>query len=263
MGAGIYLDNISLIRRNSRAEEQQQKDRVILDSVSFQVEPEEITAILGPSGSGKSTLLRLLNRLEDPSSGRIIIDGRDVREIPVLELRRRVALVAQVPVTFCDTVLQELTYGPSIAGIDPDESARSARELFGEFNMDPEILERNPRRLSVGEKQRICVMRALMNRPDVLLLDEPTSALDERSVHRLLGIIENINRLHGTTVVLVTHIISHGRAVARSAVGLAEGKVISAGTMEEVIEALRIHGIDDDPEDPGNLRLTSGEIEEA
>ncbi len=162
----------------------------ILTGFSARIPADGLTAMVGPSGAGKTTLLRLLNRLDDPDDGEVLLDGRDVRSYDVLELRRRVQFVGQVPVTFPGTVAAQV--GPDVD------------ELLVRVGLDPALAARDADRLSVGEAQRMCLARALARRPECLLLDEPTSALDTRSkagVERLIRSLAD----EGLTVVMVTH----------------------------------------------------------
>jgi putative ABC transport system ATP-binding protein len=152
-----------------------------------------LTAVVGPSGAGKSTLLRLLNRLDDADAGEVLLDGRNVRTYDVLELRRRVQHVGQVPVTFPGTVGDNL-------GVQHAEGGA----LLGRVGLDPVLLDRQADLLSVGEAQRLCLARALVRRPDCLLLDEPTASLDERSRAGIDALVRWLADV-GLTVVLVTH----------------------------------------------------------
>jgi putative ABC transport system ATP-binding protein len=149
-----------------------------------------LTAVVGPSGSGKSTLLRLLNRLDDPDHGQVLFDGRDVRSYDVLELRRRVQLVGQVPVTFPGTVADNV--GPR------------AEVLLARVGLDAGLGGREADRLSVGEAQRMCLARALARDPECLLLDEPTSALDTVAKAGIESLVRSLAS-NGLTVVMVTH----------------------------------------------------------
>jgi putative ABC transport system ATP-binding protein len=157
----------------------------------FAVIPAEgLTAIVGPSGAGKTTLLRLLNRLDDPDDGIVLFEGRDVRQYDVLELRRRVQSVGQVPVTFPGTVADNIGAGNS------DQLER--------VGLDPVLATREADRLSVGEAQRMALARSLALHPDVLALDEPTSALDTGSKGGIERLIRQLAD-SGLTVVMVTH----------------------------------------------------------
>jgi putative ABC transport system ATP-binding protein len=165
-------------------------DGPIVVGFSAVIPAEGLTAIVGPSGAGKTTLLRLLNRLDDPDGGVVLFEGRNVRDYDVLELRRRVQSVGQVPVTFPGSVADN---------IGPDTQA-----LLRRVGLDAVLAMREADRLSVGEAQRMALARSLALRPDVLALDEPTSALDTASKAGIEGLIRQLAD-SGLTVVMVTH----------------------------------------------------------
>lgn len=162
----------------------------IIKGFSTRIPADGLTAMVGPSGVGKSTLLRLLNRLDDPDAGDVLLDGLDVRSYDVLELRRRVQLVGQVPVTFPGTVAANV--GPEV------------EPLLARVGLDAALAWRDADRLSVGEAQRMCLARALARHPECLLLDEPTSALDTIAKAGVEGLIRSLAD-DGLTVVMVTH----------------------------------------------------------
>jgi putative ABC transport system ATP-binding protein len=183
-------------------------DGPILDGFSARIPADGLTAVVGPSGSGKTTLLRLLNRLDDPDDGEILFDGRDVRSYDVLELRRRVQHVGQVPVTFPGTVADN---------VGPDWS-----ELLPRVDLDPALGSRLADLLSVGESQRMCLARALARHPDCLLLDEPTSALDTASKGEVERLVRSLAD-DGLTVVLVTHEPRQAKEMADRTIELRPG----------------------------------------
>lgn len=154
-----------------------------------------LTAMVGSSGAGKTTLLRLLNRLDDPDAGQVLLDGRSVRDYDVLQLRRRVQYVGQVPVTFPGTVAENLAMAEASA--DPDA-------LLRRVGLPASLAQRRADALSVGEAQRLSLARALACEPEALLLDEPTSALDTASKGGIEQLIRSLAD-GGLTVVLVTH----------------------------------------------------------
>jgi putative ABC transport system ATP-binding protein len=178
------------------------------------------TAVLGPSGSGKSTLLRLLNRLADPDAGAIRFRGRDVRELDVLDLRRRVGLVPQLPAPIPGTVEENVRAGPALAG--HEARVEHALELAG---LDGSFAGRDAERLSVGEQQRLMLARALALEPEVLLLDEPTSALDERARDGVERTIRGLCHRPGTSTVVVTHDRAQARRLAQRTIELHHGRV--------------------------------------
>lgn len=165
-------------------------DGPIVDGFHARIPADGLTAIVGPSGSGKTTLLRLLNRLDDPDGGTVLFDGKDVREYDVLELRRRVQLVGQVPVPFPGTVVDNV--GPGW------------EELLPRVGLPVGLATRPADVLSVGEAQRMCLARSLARHPEALVLDEPTSALDTASKGGIEALIRSLAD-DGLTVVMVTH----------------------------------------------------------
>jgi putative ABC transport system ATP-binding protein len=170
-------------------------DGSIVSGFSASIPAKGLTVIIGRSGVGKTTLLRLLNRLDDPDGGEVLFDGRDVRDYDVLELRRRVQLVSQVPVTFPGTVAENL----AVADGDADGPA-----LLEHVGLARSLASRQADRLSVGEAQRMSLARSLARRPQALLLDEPTSALDTISKAAIEELIQALAK-DGLTVVMISH----------------------------------------------------------
>jgi ABC-type multidrug transport system ATPase subunit len=173
--------------------------RAALDSLSADI-PSGATAIVGPSGSGKSTLLRLLNRLADPDRGAISYRGRPLRAYEPLALRRKVALVPQLPALLEGTVESNLAYAARLAGeqLETDRTLRLA-------GLGPEFAGRDVTQLSVGEQQRAMLARALAQRPAVLLLDEPTAALDHAARDAIEAALAELRRELEVSLVLVSH----------------------------------------------------------
>ncbi|MGH9222603.1 MAG: ABC transporter ATP-binding protein [Acidimicrobiales bacterium] len=180
-------------------------DGPIVDGFSARIPADGLTALVGPSGSGKTTLLRLLNRLEDPDAGLVLFDGKDVRDYDVLELRRRVQLVGQVPVPFAGTVL--------------DNVGERWEELAERVGLRAALAQRPADVLSVGEAQRMCLARALAHSPDCLVLDEPTSALDTSSKAGIERLVRSLAD-DGLTVVMVTHDVRQAEELADRVIGL-------------------------------------------
>jgi putative ABC transport system ATP-binding protein len=191
---------------------------LLLDEVTCQVPADACTAVTGPSGAGKTTLLRLLNRLDEPESGRVFLDGRALPDLDVLALRRRVALVAQAPVLLTGQVLDELRAGRPALGQD------QAAGLLDQVSLPPAMLARGTAGLSGGEAQRLCLARALAAGPQVLLLDEPTSALDSVSAHAVEQAAKSFIAAGGS-VVLVSHDTGQTRRIASQVLALRDGHI--------------------------------------
>jgi putative ABC transport system ATP-binding protein len=203
----------------------------LVNDVSVSVLRGEIMAICGPSGAGKSSFLRLLNRLDEATSGTCFLDGLDYRQLPPRELRRRVGLVLQTPFLFPGTVADNLCFGPSQRGETvPDVKVD---HLLLQVGL-PGFASRSVTELSGGEAQRISVARTLANSPDVLLLDEPTSALDDTAKRTVEAVIVDVVRANRLTCLIVTHDTSQAARIADRAM------LMRAGRLERIIAAQEI-----------------------
>jgi putative ABC transport system ATP-binding protein len=175
----------------------------ILNDVSFTVERGRALTLVGPSGSGKSSLLRCLNRLEEPTGGTVRFEGRDVRLLDPRQLRRDAALVMQTPVLFEGTVRDNLRLRPP--GVAGDLSEARLAHALAEVGLAGELLDRDAATLSVGEKQRVTIARAVLGDPPALLLDEPTSALDPPNVALVVETVCRLRDARGLSIIAVTH----------------------------------------------------------
>ena len=200
----------------------------ILKNASFEINEGDFAIITGPSGAGKTTLLRLFNRLADPVSGTILFDGRDITTYQVVELRRRIGWVPQVPVRFPGTLEQNLKLPFTLSKVHKytkDEVSQSIKDLK-ELNLLPEnLFKRKADDLSVGEAQRLNLLRALALKPDVLLLDEPTSALDPDSADHLLQQIGRIKETRNLTAIMVSHRPEEVQRVGQVVLRITDGQV--------------------------------------
>jgi putative ABC transport system ATP-binding protein len=206
----------------------------IVDDISLGVRRGELLGIVGASGSGKSSFLRLLNRLDEPTSGTVLLDNHDYRDIPPRTLRQRVGMVTQRPFLFPGDVSANLRFGPAQRGETlPDSEIAGLLERGGLGG----FAARNVANLSGGEQQRVSLMRALANRPEILLLDEPTSALDEQAKVGIEKLIRKFVIDDGFTFVMVTHDRDQARRLCDRVALMEHGRLLQLGPAEEVLRA--------------------------
>lgn len=216
---------------------QQRGDVTILSDLTLDLPRTEVTALIGPSGAGKTSLIRLLNRLDDPSAGDVLFDGKPLTSYPVFALRRRVGFVFQRPTMFDGTVADNLRVAVSLGAERQTTEAPDVARVLEAVGLDGEYATRQADRLSGGEQQRVSIARALMTRPDVLLLDEPTSALDPEVAERLLSTVVQLSRDRGVAVVMVTHRLSEAQRASTFTVMLEAGRLVEAGTTKQIFSS--------------------------
>jgi putative ABC transport system ATP-binding protein len=193
----------------------------VLDDITATIAAGRCTALVGPSGAGKTTLLRLLDRLEEPSSGTVELHGKPLPSYDVLALRRRVGLVQQAPVLLGATILEDLGTGAPV-------SEAQGAALLVRAGLEGFDLARATASLSGGEAQRLCLARALAVGPEVLLLDEPTSALDDVAAASVEAVVRDLVA-DGLTAVLVSHDRRQAKRLADDVIGLQRGRVMESG----------------------------------
>jgi osmoprotectant transport system ATP-binding protein len=210
---------------------------VAVDDLSLQI-PEGMTvALIGPSGCGKTTTMRMINRLVDPTMGRILVGGEDVTQIDPILLRRRIGYVIQQVGLFPHmTIGQNIAAVPKLLGWDSARIARRTEELLHLVGLDPkEMLKRYPRQLSGGQRQRVGVARALAADPPVLLMDEPFGALDPVARTRLQSEFRQILKQVRKTVVLVTHDLEEATRLGDRIAIMNNGKIVQYDTPDAVL----------------------------
>ena len=207
-------------------------ERVLVSDISVRIYQGEVLAVVGPSGAGKSSFLRLLNRLDEPTGGAVLLDGQDYRNIAPQELRRRVGMVMQTPHLFPGTVGANLGFGPRQQGLSlSGEQVCALLQCVGLS----EYHDRDVSRLSVGEAQRVSIARTLANVPEVVLLDEPTSALDEASARGVEETLRQIIQERRMTCVIVTHNVQQAKRIANRTMLITKGRLAAFGPTLEVL----------------------------
>jgi putative ABC transport system ATP-binding protein len=214
---------------------QERAGRAILSDLTLALPEGGLTALIGPSGAGKSSLLRLLNRLDDPTAGRIAFRGQPIASYPVRALRRRVGFVFQAPAMFTGTVADNLAIARDVR-VRPRRAAPDERMLgaLAAAELDASFAPRDAGELSGGERQRVSIARALMTEPEVLLLDEPTAALDPEVAEHLMTTLGKLCA-RGLTIVMVTHRLHEARVAAHTIVMLEAGRLIEAGPAADLL----------------------------
>jgi ATP-binding cassette subfamily B protein len=211
-------------------------DSPALDDVTLTLRPGESLALVGPSGAGKSTLLDLVLRFYDPQSGRVLLDGVDVRQLTPEVLRSHIAIVSQQPALFTGSVLDNIRFGRPDASLDEARAAAEAAFANEFIEQLPEgynsYLGEAGVRLSGGQRQRIAIARAILNDPEILLLDEATSALDAESERKVQQALEKL--MKGRTSLIIAHRLATVKNVDRIAV-LEAGKLIATGTHSSLL----------------------------
>lgn len=211
------------------------KEIPILSKVNVDIPKGVILGVIGPSGSGKSTFLRALNRLWEPPSGSVFLDGVDICEIDVLNLRRRVGMLFQLPVLFEGTVADNVRYGPQLKGKKLSDA--EVYKLLALADLDSSFYSKPGGELSVGQAQRVALARTLANEPEVLLLDEPTSALDPISTQNIEDVLVKSKRDQGMTIVIVSHSIKQIQRIADVVCLLVNGEIVEILKPDQLSEA--------------------------
>ena len=210
----------------------------VLKGIDIEINAGEVVCVIGPSGSGKSTFLRCLNRLEEPTSGQVIFEGKDIcsKGQDITVLRQKMGMVFQQFNLFNNlTVLENIMAGPKLVKKQDEEQAKAAAiKLLKRVGLTDKADE-YPSKLSGGQKQRIAIVRALAMEPDVMLFDEPTSALDPEMVGEVLKVMQDLAST-GITMVVVTHEMGFAKKVGTRVLFIDDGQILEDGTPEQIFE---------------------------
>ena len=209
-----------------------------VDSVSIAIDEGEFVGVIGHTGSGKSTLVQHLNGLIKPTSGAVLLDGRDIWAEPkkIRSVRFEVGLCFQYPEyqLFAETVYKDIAFGPQNMGLNEDEVNSRVKSAAQFVSLKPELLEKSPFDLSGGEKRRAAIAGVLAMEPKVLILDEPTAGLDPKGRDVILGQIREYQKERGSTVLLVSHSMEDVARVSSKVLVMNESKCAMYGTVDEV-----------------------------
>ncbi len=219
----MLAENLVHVRQGNR----------ILNDVSFQLNKGRLTALIGPSGGGKSSLLRLLNRLDDPESGKVLLNGEDITHLSPPQLRCQVGMLMQKTVMFEGTVLDNL-YSPFRLRREPlpEIESEEIAALLSLCGITKPHLSQSAASLSVGQQQRVGLLRALLSQPQIILLDEPTSALDRPTVDRLGGLLQQLCHEQAITILMSSHDLRLVERVADQVIFLVAGEIVERGSAE-------------------------------
>ena len=225
-------------------------EKVAVDDVSLTIGSGEMVGVIGHTGSGKSTLIQHLNGLLKPTSGRILLDGRDIwgEGMKIRDVRFNVGLVFQYPEyqLFEETVYKDIAFGPKNMGLDDKEIDKRVHEAAEFAGLSPELLDKSPFELSGGQKRRAAIAGVIAMEPKILILDEPAAGLDPRGRNRILNQIREYHAFTGNTVLLVSHSMEDVANFADKILVMSNAKVFAYDTVENVFarsEELRQIGL--------------------
>ena len=215
----------------------QGETHVALTDIDLTIEDGSVFGIIGQSGAGKSTLVRCLNLLERPTSGSIVIDGRDITNLSGKDLREFRSSVSMIFQNFSllqqRTVLRNVMFPLELRHADKKDAEKRARELLELVGLADKC-DKYPSQLSGGQQQRVAIARALINNPSIMLCDEATSALDSMTTHSILKLLKDINKEMGVTIVLITHSLAVAELICDNIVVIDEGKIVEKGKTEDI-----------------------------
>ena len=239
-----------------------------LDNINLKLGGSMMTGFMGHTGSGKSTLVQLLNGILKPTSGQVLLDGKDIWENPkkIRDVRFKVGVVMQYPEyqLFDETVRADIAFGPKNMGLSKDEIDERVTEAVRFSGLDESLLDKSPFELSGGQKRRAALAGVMAMRPEILVLDEPAAGLDPGGRREILGRIREYQRSSGTSVIIVSHSMEDMALYCDRIIVMSAGRVAMDGTCAEVFgrynelfsvgldvpqityvaDALRRHGID-------------------
>jgi len=210
--------------------------KIAVDDINLSFDKGEFICFIGTSGSGKTTSMRMINRMTDPSKGKIMINGEDIQTINPVELRRKIGYVIQnIGLMPHMTIRENIVLVPKLLKVDLEERNKIAEKMIDLVELPREMLDRYPNELSGGQQQRIGVVRALAANQDIILMDEPFGALDPITRDSLQDLVKDLQERLGKTIVFVTHDMDEALKLANRIAIMSEGKVIQFDTPDNIL----------------------------
>ncbi|MBE9887190.1 betaine/proline/choline family ABC transporter ATP-binding protein [Enterococcus durans] len=225
----IEFQNVSKIYKGGK---------IAVDNVNLSFEKGEFICFIGTSGSGKTTTMRMINRMTDPTKGKILIDGQSIQDINPVELRRQIGYVIQsIGLMPHMTIRENITLVQKLLKVSQEERNKTAEKMIDLVELPREMLDRYPHELSGGQQQRIGVVRALAANQDIILMDEPFGALDPITRDSLQDLVKDLQERLGKTIVFVTHDMDEAIKLASRIAIMSEGKVIQYDTPQNILRS--------------------------
>ncbi|MBD6617543.1 ATP-binding cassette domain-containing protein [Komarekiella sp. 'clone 1'] len=230
----LRLEQVNLFAKLKTQLPGNQQGYPILQDISLEVFPGDRLAIVGSSGAGKTSLLRLLNRLIEPTNGKIYLENQEYRQIPVIQLRQEVTLVLQESKLLGMTVQQALAYPLVLRGLPKQIIQQRVTDWIEQLHIPSEWLGRTEVQLSAGERQLVALARALVTQPKILLLDEPTSALDAGTASHVMQVLIQLSQTHLTTILMVNHQLELAQMFCTRLLHLKQGHLLANQSASEI-----------------------------
>jgi len=230
----LQLEQVSLVEKLTTQTKHSLTVYPILQDISFKIYEGDRVAIVGPTGAGKSYLLRLLNRLWEPTSGKIYLKNQEYRQIPVIELRQSITLVAQETKLLGMNVKDALIYPLKLRNLPKPQIEERLSYWIEQLDIPNDWLNRTETQLSVGQRQLVNLVRGLVIQPKILLLDEPTSNLDLVTAERVIKILNQLYEKHQTTICMVNHQLNIAKMFCTRLLYLQQGRLITNQTASQI-----------------------------
>jgi len=230
----LRLEQVNLFTKLKTQSASNQQGYPILQDISFEVFQRERLTIVGPTGAGKTALLKLINRLGEPSRGKIYLENQEYHQIPVIQLRQEIALVLQESKLLGMTVEQALAYPLILRGLPKQTIQERVSYWVEQLQIPSDWLGRTEVQLSIGQRQVIAIARAIVIQPKIILLDEPTSALDIGRASHVMEVLNQLADTHHTTIIMVNHQLELAQIFCTRLLHLQQGRLLADQKASEV-----------------------------